>query len=331
MKSYHRLNNLKDKFYNFCFKDSVVLTKVSRRRMRFYLVLGIIGIFGLSIYLTLPKQSLKQPMVIEPVVHIQKEPINSMPKQPVMPLASSIQKMEASKKKAEPVVEKTIEEAPAVVEKPVEVKKEEVIQEKPKSSIERVSKGDNELDALYQKAISFVKQKKFAQARAILGRDDIIRYSHGKALTMFVKILLNERSYDLIETYAKKYIDLYPSEKKDVLIAYGYALSANGKNQELIKAFGQNVPSENVKEYYKLLGQAHLKQKNYIQAREIYERLLQNDDNNTKLLMALLISQIGLKDMDAAQITMGKLYQQPLDPRESQALKKMGKLVVTSE
>lgn len=326
MKSNHRLSTLKDKFYNFCFKDSVVLTKVPRRRVRLYLTLGTISFFCISLYLLMPKKDVKPPMMIEPKNVQQKKLVTLEPKPKIIiQTATSMQRMMEmdAKKIPEPVQKKE--------EVVVDVKASGLEKEKSKSTIQRVSKGDDALDTLYQKAISLIKQKKFMPARSIVERDDIIRHSHGKALTMLIKILLNDRSYDLIETYAKKYMDLYPSEKKDVLIAYGYALLSHQKYQELVQVFGKTVPSENQTDYYKLLGQAQLKLKNYAQAQEIYERLLQGDENNIKLLMALLIAQIALKDMDAAQITVGKLYQQPLDPKESQAIKKMTKLIVVGE
>lgn len=343
MKSQHRFSILKDKFYNFCFKDSVVLKKTSRRRLRFYLSAGLLCLIGIASYSIIWKKPLpvtqehpKPSMIVEPVVVESKVPV-AVAVEPIAPPAPPVMAPVSVFKQEEhrniPIKEVLIEEQPEPEEAVVEpLHPEPVVQapvkEKPKSTIERVSKGDHEIDALYQKAISFVKHKKFAQARSILQRDDIIRHSYGKALSMLVKILLNERSYDVVETYAKKYLDVYPSEKGEVLLAYGHAMIAHQKYQDLIQAFGKYVPSpEKEQEYSKLLGQAYLKEKKYAEAREIYERLLRDNDNDTKLLMALLISQIGMKDNDAAEITMGKLYQNPLDAPESQALKKMSALL----
>jgi tetratricopeptide (TPR) repeat protein len=356
MKAHHRLSALKDKFYNFCFKDSLVLKQTSKQRLRFYLILGVLCLIGISFYSVLwekkpskPSELPRPATVIEPVVTEPKVPV-AVVVEPIVPSpvpavtahapaaveAAHIPALEEQEKDLD---EPTGEEGQDNQEKEHEIKKEPMpletavpVKEKPKSIIERTSKGDHEIDVLYQKAISFVKHKKFDQARSILQRDDIIRHSHGKALNMLVKILLNDRSYEMVETYAKKYLDLYPSEKTEVLLAYGHALSGLQRYQELLRALGGYVPSsEKREEYNKLLGQAYLKEKKYPEAREIYERLLENNDNDTKLLMALLISQIGMKDNDAAQITMGKLYQNPLDARETQALKKMAKLIVTEE
>ena len=347
MSLYGQLSTLRDKIYSFGYKDSVFSSKRPKTPVRTYLVIAVLNLIGLSCLLIWYKKTMQPEssvptisVAVEPTMRIepvhaatdskiaQDETIPAEGTAKITPLTAQsvlIKEDTLPEEHQETRLEEPIIESTQFHNHPFE---KEGHEEKPRNTIELVSHGDKTLDTLYRKGISLLKQKKLSEASAIFQRDDIIVHSHGKSLTLLLRLLLNERSYTTMDALMKKHGALYAGERNNTLMIYGYSLFARKLYTQLIQEFSKVTPPvQTHAAYYSLLAQAYIKGKNYAKGKAVYELLLANHSHDRKWLIGLLITQVGLKDLENARITLEKLHTFDLADKELALLTKVAKVL----
>jgi len=345
MSLHGQLSKLHDKIYSFGYKDSVFSAKPPKIRFRIYLALALLNLIGLAYFLVWHKKTVpaENPaptisVAVEPTMSI--EPVHAatnpkIAKDEPIPVEGT-GKITPITVQSLVIKEETLPEQKVVAEEPIIEStqfhnhpfEKEGHEEKPRNTIELVSHGDKTLDTLYRKGISLLKQKKFSDASAIFQRDDIIAHSHGKSLTLLLRLLLNERSYTTMDALMKKHGALYAGERNNTLMIYGYSLFARKLYTQLIQEFSKVTPPvQTHAAYYSLLAQAYIKGKNYAKGKAVYELLLANHSHDKKWLIGLLITQVGLKDLENARITLEKLHTFDLADKELALLTKVAKVL----